>query len=218
MVPVPVLALPPERRDPWHGDGERRSAGLPCNIFFYHVGIDVGIETLTGMPRPMAWASPPALSWPSPPASTPDRSIPPASAQRGTRGNTLSAAIGQSDNPFTPLQIANYVATLVNGGTRYAAHLLQRVTDADGNVTEYEPKVLNTGASEPESGRHQAGYAGGGAEYEIRGSGLQKSDRRRHSGGRQDRLRPGHRSENANGLFVCFCPPMTIPRSPSAWQ
>ena len=39
-------------------------------------------------------------------------------------GDTLAAAIGQSYNQFTPLQLACYVSTVVNGGTRYSAHLL----------------------------------------------------------------------------------------------
>ena len=49
-------------------------------------------------------------------------------------GDTLQAAIGQSDNLFTPLQLANYVATIVNGGTRYKAHLVKSVNSSkDGS-------------------------------------------------------------------------------------
>ena len=43
--------------------------------------------------------------------------------------DTIAAAIGQSDNAFTPLQLGVYLSTLVNGGDRYAAHLLYRVRD-----------------------------------------------------------------------------------------
>ncbi len=46
-----------------------------------------------------------------------------------TAGNTIAAAIGQSDNSFTPLQIANYIATVTNGGTRYSLHLLKEVKE-----------------------------------------------------------------------------------------
>ena len=31
-------------------------------------------------------------------------------------GDTLSASIGQSTNLFTPLQLANYISTIANGG------------------------------------------------------------------------------------------------------
>ena len=42
-------------------------------------------------------------------------------------GNTWNTAIGQDDTRATPLQLATYVATLANGGTRYQAHLLKSV-------------------------------------------------------------------------------------------
>lgn len=41
--------------------------------------------------------------------------------------DTWMAAIGQSDNLSSPLQLACYVGTLANGGTRYSAHLLHSV-------------------------------------------------------------------------------------------
>ena len=42
-------------------------------------------------------------------------------------GSVLSAAIGQENNRFTPLQLAHMVATLVGGGDRWQVHLLQKV-------------------------------------------------------------------------------------------
>lgn len=61
-------------------------------------------------------------------------------------GDTLQAAIGQSDNLFTPLQISSYTATLVGGGTRYSAHLLGSVRKFYTNeiLYEYKPKELGT--------------------------------------------------------------------------
>ena len=61
-------------------------------------------------------------------------------------GNTLSASIGQEKNQFTPLQIANYVATLVNGGNRYQCHLLKEYKSNDySSVTEvFEPVLLDS--------------------------------------------------------------------------
>lgn len=44
-------------------------------------------------------------------------------------GNTVSAAIGQSDNAFTPLQLATYVATIANDGTRLNTHIVSKITD-----------------------------------------------------------------------------------------
>lgn len=59
-------------------------------------------------------------------------------------GDTLQAAIGQSDHLFTPLQLANYTATIANGGTHYAVHLMDHVERAGEILYEQEPEVLNT--------------------------------------------------------------------------
>lgn len=60
--------------------------------------------------------------------------------------DTIAAAIGQSENAFTPLQLGVYISTVVNGGTRYEAHLLSRIRDfttrTDVQVTT--PKVVDT--------------------------------------------------------------------------
>ena len=62
-----------------------------------------------------------------------------------TDGQTITAAIGQSYNAFTPLQLANYVATLVSGGEHYAAHLLKSVKSYDNSrlIYNYDEKPLN---------------------------------------------------------------------------
>ena len=44
-------------------------------------------------------------------------------------GNTVQAAIGQSDNAFTPAQLATYAATLANNGVRLKTHLVEKLTD-----------------------------------------------------------------------------------------
>ncbi|MCJ7688390.1 MAG: penicillin-binding protein [Clostridiaceae bacterium] len=67
----------------------------------------------------------------------------------GSAANAYNAAIGQGFNVFTPLQLANYVATMVNGGNRYETHLVDKFLDPDGNVIkEVKPVVLEkTGVS-----------------------------------------------------------------------
>ena len=49
----------------------------------------------------------------------------------------LSAAIGQSDNTSSPIQLACYLATIVNGGTRYSAHLLNSVYTFGSDTPTY---------------------------------------------------------------------------------
>lgn len=58
-------------------------------------------------------------------------------------GNTVQAAIGQSDNAFTPVQLATYAATIANNGTRLKTHIVSKITD-------YERKKTIADYSKPE--------------------------------------------------------------------
>jgi penicillin-binding protein 2 len=56
----------------------------------------------------------------------------------------ISASIGQSNNNYTTVQLARYVAALANEGTVYNLTLLDKLTDSDGNVLkDYSPEVRN---------------------------------------------------------------------------
>lgn len=56
-------------------------------------------------------------------------------------GNTVQAAIGQSDHTFTPVQLATYVATIANDGVRLKTHLVDKVTTYDRSQIVTETKV-----------------------------------------------------------------------------
>ncbi|MGE7837003.1 peptidoglycan D,D-transpeptidase FtsI family protein [Viridibacillus arvi] len=65
-------------------------------------------------------------------------------------GKLLDLVIGQYDT-FTPMQLAQYVSTIANGGTRIQPHLAKEIREpsVDGKtlgpvVEEFAPKVLNT--------------------------------------------------------------------------
>ena len=53
-------------------------------------------------------------------------------------GDTLQAAIGQSDSIFSPLQLAEYCATVANGGTRHSASILKAIRTYDYSDKTYE--------------------------------------------------------------------------------
>ncbi len=177
-----------------------------CNIFFYNVGIEVGIETLTEYAQAYGLGVSTGIELTE---ATGVNAGPEYSESVGATwygGNTLSAAIGQSDNLFTPLQIANYIATLVNGGTRYAAHLLQSVTAADGTVITYEPQVLGTLELEPE---YLAAIKQGMLEVVENSSTVSAAFANLNANGIQVGAKTGSAQvtgQDANGLFVCFAP------------
>jgi penicillin-binding protein 2 len=49
-------------------------------------------------------------------------------------GDTYHLAIGQGDILVTPLQVASYTATIASGGTMYQPHIVEKITDQQGNV------------------------------------------------------------------------------------
>jgi peptidoglycan glycosyltransferase (EC 2.4.1.129) len=67
--------------------------------------------------------------------------------------DSYNNAIGQGYNCYTPLQLANYVATLVNGGKRFKPYIVDRIIDpVDGTVMkENKPQLLNTVSISPDN-------------------------------------------------------------------
>ena len=67
-------------------------------------------------------------------------------------GETPSVAIGQGYLTVTPLQLANMMATVANGGTLYRPRLVSRVESIEGQrVYEQGPEVIRTIELKPET-------------------------------------------------------------------
>ena len=123
-----------------------------CNIFFYDVGRRTGIKTLReyaqkfGLGEYTGIEIPEYKGWVAGPETNAAFNLP------WYEGDTMSASIGQGTNQFTPLQLANYIATLVNGGEHYACHLLKEFKSSDySQVTQsYEAPALHTVDIQPE--------------------------------------------------------------------
>jgi len=66
--------------------------------------------------------------------------------------NIYNAAIGQGESRFTPLQLANYMATVVNGGKRYKLHLVDKFLDPNGTVIQQiKPEIIEDVKLKPET-------------------------------------------------------------------
>lgn len=120
---------------------------LSCNIYFYRAGLAAGIDRLAHYAREYGFGSPTGLA--DLPGEVPGVVASPEYKAEVTggepwyRAETMSAAIGQSYNSFTPLQLANYAAIIANGGTHYRPYLVQKVVDSKGlTVHETEPEAL----------------------------------------------------------------------------
>lgn len=122
-----------------------------CNIFFYETGRQLGIEKMNDYCTRLGLGQKTGVEINESKGVL--ASIEYREAHGGTwyPGDTVQAAIGQSDNLFTPIQLCNYVATIANGGTRYKAHFVKSVKTADYSQTiiDSTPVVLNeTGISQ----------------------------------------------------------------------
>ena len=117
-----------------------------CNYYFYEVGRRMGIETLVEYGRQFGLGEYTGVE-----LQGEEKGI---FASREYRekldrpwypGDTIQAAIGQSDHLFTPIQLANYTAAIANGGTRYRPHLVKSVKayDTAESVFDTEIEVVN---------------------------------------------------------------------------
>ena len=57
--------------------------------------------------------------------------------------DTMNFAIGQGEHAYTPLQMANFMAILANGGYKYEVSVIRKIQDYEGNNSvEFPPKLI----------------------------------------------------------------------------
>mgnify|MGYP003291171391 CR=1 FL=1 len=113
---------------------------VSCNYYFYEVAYRMGIDVLSKYVRMFGLGSKTGIElFGESSGSVASREYINKLNERDGRNrqwmvaDTLSAAIGQSYNSFTPLQMAYYVATLANGGVKNEITILKDVISAEGN-------------------------------------------------------------------------------------
>ena len=117
-----------------------------CNCFFFEAGRRTGIAKLREYAQQFGLGEYTGIElaeekgWVAGPEANAHFNLP------WYGGDIMNAAIGQGTNQFTPLQLANYIATLVNGGNHYACHLLKEFKSSDYSRTTqtYEAAPLHT--------------------------------------------------------------------------
>lgn len=117
-----------------------------CNIFFFEMGRELGIDKMNKYCNLLGLGQETGIELPEAEGMLASVANKEANGQVWNPGDTVQAAIGQSDNLFTPLQLANYCATIANGGTRYKPFIIKSVLSSDMSevVYETEPEVINT--------------------------------------------------------------------------
>jgi penicillin-binding protein 2 len=134
-----------------------RALTVPCNPYFYHVGLDLyqvepdfipetahafGLGQPTGI-KVVAEAT----------GLIPDSAWKQATlGQLWTAGDSVNMAIGQGFVLVTPLQMAVMIAAVSNGGTLYRPHVIKTISAPDaGSTFEVEPEALGQLPLSPEA-------------------------------------------------------------------
>lgn len=112
-----------------------------CNVFFYETGLRLGIRKIDEYAALFGLGEKTGLELYEEAGEIAGPETSKKHDQTWYEGDTMYAAIGQGNTQVTPIQLCNYVATLVNGGSHYPTHLKKTVKSNDFSqvVEEYVP-------------------------------------------------------------------------------
>ncbi len=125
-----------------------------CDVFFYTMGYRLGIDRLAKYAKELGLGSITGIGLKGEkPGLIPTTTWKLAARkQPWLAGETISASIGQGFNLITPIQQANMVATLANGGILLKPYLIKSIEDSDGKVLkEFYPEITRKINIKPES-------------------------------------------------------------------
>jgi len=181
---------------------------VSCNYFFFTIGDFLQIDRINRYTRAFGLGEPTGIELSESTGTlTTDEFKMQLYGEPLYLGDTLQAAIGQGFHQFTPLQLANYVATMANGGTHYAASILKGVRSYDFSEDLYdrENEVLNVIDADAEyfkaitDGMYAVANSPMGTAFETFGSYSPKI------AAKTGTAQMGEEKTN-NAVFVCYAP------------
>ena len=134
-----------------------KSIVVSSDTYYYMVANDMGIEAIAGYMKNFGFGAKtgidlqgelpgvlPSPEWKMKRFRRPEQ-------QKWYPGETISIGIGQGYNSYTPIQLAQAVATLSNGGTMYRPHLVAYIDNPrTGERRNFEPEVVQRVPARPE--------------------------------------------------------------------
>ena len=148
-----------------------------CNTYYYQLAHELGIQAIADFMAQFGFGQRTGIDVPGEATG-----VLPSPAWKRARfsrreqqqwfgGETLSVGIGQGYNAFTPLQLANALATLLNGGKLYRPHVVRYVVDSvTGERHPVEPEPI---AQIPLNPRHVEAIRAAMADVPVSGTAVQ---------------------------------------------
>lgn len=125
----------------YHGKTNLSTAlEVSCNYFFAEVGRRLGIDTMYLYAEKFGLGVKTGIEVAESTGILAGRD-----SKNWYEGNTVQAAIGQSDNAFTPIQLATYAATIANNGTRLKTHVVDKIVNYSRDTV-----IMQNDKSKPE--------------------------------------------------------------------
>lgn len=181
-----------------------------CNYFFYTIANELGVDSMGEFAHNFGLGVSTGIELVEATGNMSNRANHADYAGTEWRiGDTLQAGIGQADSIFTPLQMAEYCATVANGGTRYSASILKSIRSYDYSekLYEREPEILST----VESADYNWAAVHEGM-YEVLHDWANNSKNVEHwvdceweVAGKTGTAQKGENIQN-DGLFMCYAP------------
>lgn len=119
--------------------------GVSCNCFFYEAGRRLGIANIEKYAKAFGLGESTGIELYEELGIVASPEYREKLGMQWYPGDVLQAAIGQSDNMFTPAQLVSYISTLLNKGTRKQLHIIKeiRAYETDNIIYKAETKVLS---------------------------------------------------------------------------
>ncbi|MBU0701666.1 penicillin-binding protein 2 [bacterium] len=118
---------------------------LSCNVYFYQLGYKLGVSRINEFAKKFGFGKPTGIDL----LSEKTGLIPtPAWKKRifetdWYTGDTINLSIGQGYALVTPLQMANLLAIVANGGRVYRPHLAIKMVSSSGKIVNFNPDILD---------------------------------------------------------------------------
>src|SRR3954469_5683031 len=134
-----------------------KSIVVSCDTYYYMLANDLGIDAISRFMSQLGFGSRtgidlaneaegvlPSQEWKRKRFRRPEQ-------QKWYAGETISIGIGQGYNAYTPLQLANALSTLLNGGSMVRPHLVSQIDNVrTGEHKVFQPEIVQQIALKPE--------------------------------------------------------------------